>query len=29
MYITNGDDSNGRWFHVPPYFSTLIATLDR
>jgi hypothetical protein len=29
MYITNGDDSNGRWFHVPPYFSTLVATLDR
>jgi hypothetical protein len=29
VYITNGDDSNGRWFHVPPYFSTLVATLDR
>ncbi|WP_415280979.1 spherulation-specific family 4 protein [Candidatus Nitrososphaera sp. FF02] len=29
MYITNGDDSNGRWFHVPPYFSTLMSTLDR
>jgi hypothetical protein len=29
MYITNGDDSNGRWFHVPPYFSTLVSTLDK
>jgi hypothetical protein len=29
MYVTNGDDSNGRWFHVPPYFGTLVATLDR
>jgi hypothetical protein len=29
MYITNGDDSNARWFHVPPYFSTLVASLDK
>jgi hypothetical protein len=29
LYITNGDDSNHRWFHVPPYFSTLVATLDK
>jgi hypothetical protein len=29
MYITNGDDSNGRWFHVPPYFGTLVAALDK
>ena len=29
MYITNGNDSNKRWFHVPPYFGDLVATLDR
>lgn len=29
LYITNGNDSNGRWFHLPPYFSTEVATLDR
>jgi hypothetical protein len=29
MYITDGNDSNHRWFHLPPYFGTLVATLDR
>jgi hypothetical protein len=29
MYITNGNDSNSRWFHVPPYFGDLVATLDK
>jgi hypothetical protein len=29
VYVTNGDDSDGRWFHVPPYFGDLVATLDR
>jgi hypothetical protein len=29
LYITDGNDSNARWFHLPPYFSTEVATLDR
>lgn len=29
MYITDGNDGDGRWFHVPPYFDDLVATLDR
>jgi hypothetical protein len=29
ILVTSGNDSNCRWFHVPPYFSTLVATLDR
>jgi hypothetical protein len=29
MYITDGTDSNHRWFHVPPYFGTLVAALDK
>jgi hypothetical protein len=29
LYITDGDDSNSRWFYLPPYFDTLVATLDR
>jgi hypothetical protein len=29
LYITDGNDSNGRWFHVPPYYGTLMSTLDR
>ena len=29
LYITDGTDSDGRWFHLPPYFSTEVATLDR
>jgi hypothetical protein len=29
MYITDGNDSNSRWFHVPPYFGDLVATLDQ
>ena len=29
LYITNGNDSNSRWFHLPPYYSTLMSTLDR
>jgi hypothetical protein len=29
LLITNGNDSNGRWFSLPPYFSTLVETLDR
>jgi hypothetical protein len=29
LYIHSGNDSNGRWFSVPPYFSTLVETLDR
>lgn len=28
MYITDGNDSNHRWFHVPPYFGDLVAALD-
>ena len=28
VYVTNGDDSNGRWFHLPPYFGSLVSTLD-
>ena len=29
LLITNGNDSNGRWFQLPPYFETMVATLDR
>jgi hypothetical protein len=29
LYIHTGNDSNGRWFTVPPYFGTLVSTLDR
>ena len=29
MYITDGNDSNSRWFHVPSYFGNLVSTLDR
>ena len=29
MYITDGNDSNSRWFHVPPYFGDLVAALDK
>ena len=29
LYITDGNDSNGRWFALPSYFGTLVATLDR
>ena len=29
LYITDGNDSDGRWFHLPSYFSTEVATLDK
>lgn len=29
IYITNGNDSNSRWFNVPPYFGQMVSTLDR
>jgi hypothetical protein len=29
LYLTDGSDSDGRWFHVPSYFATEVATLDR
>lgn len=29
LYITSGNDSNGRWFALPSYFSTEVAALDR
>ncbi len=29
MYITSGNDSNGRWFALPSYFSSLVAALDK
>jgi hypothetical protein len=29
LYITDGDDSNSRWFYLPPYFDIFVATLDR
>lgn len=29
LYITDGNDFNSRWFHLPPYFDTMVATLDR
>ena len=29
LLITNGNDSNGRWFALPPYFGTMVATLDK
>lgn len=28
MYITNGNDSNSRWFHVSPYFGSMMDALD-
>jgi hypothetical protein len=28
MYITNGNDSNARWFHVSPYFGQMMDALD-
>lgn len=29
LYITDGTDAEGRRFHLPPFFSTKVATLDR
>jgi hypothetical protein len=29
LYLTDGTDSNGRWFNLPSYFGTLVATLDK
>jgi hypothetical protein len=29
LYLTDGTDSDGRWFHVPSFFATEVATLDR
>jgi hypothetical protein len=29
LYITDGDDSNSRWFTLPWYFGTEVAMLDR
>lgn len=29
MYIHSGTDSNGRWFNLPSYFGTEVATLDK
>ncbi len=29
IYITDGNDGNSRWFHVPSYFGDLVSTLDR
>ena len=29
LYLTDGTDSNGRWFNLPSYFGTEVATLDR
>lgn len=29
LYIHSGTDSNGRWFNLPSYYATEIATLDR
>ena len=29
LYITDGNDSNGRWFALPQYFGTLVAALDK
>jgi hypothetical protein len=28
LLITNGNDADGRWFQLPPYFGTMVATLD-
>ena len=28
MYIHTGNDSNGRWFTVPPYFEQMVAELE-
>jgi hypothetical protein len=29
LYLTDGTDSTGRWFSLPSYFNTEVATLDR
>ena len=29
LYIHSGSDSNGRWFSLPSYYSSEVATLDR
>ena len=29
LYITDGNDSDGRWFHLPPYFNAEVAALDK
>ncbi|HEX6067766.1 MAG TPA: spherulation-specific family 4 protein [Nitrososphaera sp.] len=29
MYITDGNDEDGRWFSLPSYFDDLVAALDR
>ena len=29
LYLTDGTDSNGRWFSLPSYFGTMVATLDK
>ncbi len=29
MYISDGTDADGRWFHLPPYFEALVAALDK
>jgi hypothetical protein len=29
LYITSGTTADGRWFHLPSYFGTEVATLDR
>ncbi|MEW5840794.1 MAG: spherulation-specific family 4 protein [Thermoproteota archaeon] len=29
MYIHTGNDSNGRWFSLPPYLESAVAALDR
>jgi hypothetical protein len=29
IYITNGNDSNHRWFHVPSWFDDMVGVLDR
>jgi hypothetical protein len=28
IYVTDGDDSNARWFGVPPYFEDLVAAVS-
>jgi hypothetical protein len=27
MYITDGNDSNNRWMHIPPYFGEIVSVL--
>jgi hypothetical protein len=29
LYLTDGTDSNGRWFSLPSYYNTEVATLDK